>query len=252
MMVTVAMATSRLGLLVCDREVTVAGWPLRELGGDGLVFRAGLEVEARCLNGGGEPGVSVGDPMGPLTSEAGSVAAVIVGRRLLELRRGSDPSRSEFFLAGELREEGERDLSVCSRLLWRREGTGRCSGLPGFEKDDGAVPPLLSSLVKSDGRSCGLPPDRPFGISAGGFLDEGEIRFKFVVELFLRSIKGIIGFLWGAPIAPPGIFKLSRIFLISGGMGTEWTTLTDGHAAAGIDRCSFKLGGRQHPGHPGF
>lgn len=105
------MATSRLGLLVCERDEIVADWPVRELGGDGLELRVGLEVDARCLNGGGEPGTSVGELMGPLLREPGSVAAVIVGLRLLELRRGSEPSKSEGLREGELREEGDRAFS---------------------------------------------------------------------------------------------------------------------------------------------
>lgn len=249
-MLTEAIATSKLGLLDCGREVSVADWPTRELGGDGFALRVGLEVEARCLNGGGDPEASIGELTRPLFNETGGEEAVIVGRRELVLRRGSEPSRSVFFLDGELREKEERNLSLWS-MLGRREATER-SGLQMFEKDDGFAPPPFSNFVISDCGSCGLPPDLPFGIDTGGFLDEGEIRFKLVVELFLRSIKGIMGFLWGEPMAPLGIFRLSRMVLISGGIGTEWTMLTDGQAAAGTNRCSFEVGARQHPGHPAF
>ena len=92
-------------------------------------------------------------------------------------------------------------------------------------KDDGAIPVVLSGFVGLDDGSCGLPPDRPFeGMVIGGFLEEGEIRFKLVVELFRRSISGIMGFLCGAPIGLPGSLpwvKLSRTILMSGGIGTE-------------------------------
>lgn len=49
-MVTPAIETSRLGLLVCEREEILAGWlpETRELGGDGLCIRVGLDVDVNC------------------------------------------------------------------------------------------------------------------------------------------------------------------------------------------------------------
>jgi len=76
-----------------------------------LECSVGLEVDARCLSGGEEPGNSVGELMEPLLREAGAVAAVMVGRLLLELRRGSEPSKSDALRDGELRAEGDRAFS---------------------------------------------------------------------------------------------------------------------------------------------
>jgi hypothetical protein len=53
---------------------------------------------------------------------------------------------------------------------------------------------------------------------------------KLMDELFLRSANGI-----GGALPPPGLVleeRLSRMFFMSGGIGTEWTMLTECQSAA--------------------
>jgi hypothetical protein len=111
------------------------------------------------------------------------------------------------------------------------------------------TPPRGSDFANVDWVSCDLDV-----MDIGGAFVDGEITLvKLVFELFLRSINGIDG------LFPPLVAlellledRLSKRFLMSGGMGTEWTTLTECQSAAWMYRCSLGLGGRQHPGHPGF
>jgi hypothetical protein len=82
---------------------------------------------------------------------------------------------------------------------------------------------------------CGQSPLLPLGgIDTGAGLADSEIDLvKLVLELFLRSISGVDG-LFTPPVAL-GLFledRLSKIYLMSGGMGTECTTLTECQSAA--------------------
>ena len=58
----------------------------------------------------------------------------------------------------------------------------------------------------------------------------------------------------GVPLGEMGPVTqmLSSTDLISGGMATWCTMLTEGQSAAGMYFCSLALGGRQQPGQPGF
>lgn len=125
-----------------------------------------------------------------------------------------------------------------------------------FGNDEGIPPPRASALERVVWGSWGLSPERVFdGTDTGDVFAEGETAdlLRLVLELFLRSINGIDG-----PRPSPGDMglllrdKLSRMLLISGGIGTEWTTLTECQSAACTRRCSLGLGGRQHPGQPGL
>jgi len=70
----------------------------------------------------------------------------------------------------------------------------------------------------------------------GAIFADGEVGLvKLVFEPFLRSINGIAGIL--TPPAAMGLFledRLSKRALMSGGIGTEWTTLTECQSAAWI------------------
>ena len=57
----------------------------------------------------------------------------------------------------------------------------------------------------------------------------------------------------GVPLGDVGeTLMLSRMDLISGGMGTWCTTLTASQSAAPMYLYSLAAGGRQQPGQPGF
>lgn len=96
------------------------------------------------------------------------------------------------------------------------------------------TPPRTSGFARMDGPRRGLPPLRPLpGINTGDDFVGIIGLLRLVVELFLRSISGK-----GAPLPPPvlplGLFldKVSKIFFISGGIGTECTILTASQSAA--------------------
>lgn len=92
---------------------------VRELGGDGFeLWMLALEVDALCRSnwGGGESGVYCVSAL-TFGTDIDAVAAVIVGRRPPEPRRANDASNSTTLRDGELREEGDRDLSGTSRLV---------------------------------------------------------------------------------------------------------------------------------------
>ena len=94
-----------------------------------------------------------------------------------------------------------------------------------FGNDKGTPPPRASALERVVCGSWGLPPVRDFdGIDTGKVFAEGETAglLRLVLELFLRSITGIDG-----PRPSPAEMelllrdRLSRMLLISGGIGTE-------------------------------
>lgn len=83
--------------------------------------------------------------------------------------------------------------------------------------------------------NCGLPPPTALdGMDTGAVFADGEVGLvELVFELFLRSINGMAGIL--TPPVGMGLFpedRLSKRLLMSGGMGTEWTTLTECQSAA--------------------
>lgn len=125
-----------------------------------------------------------------------------------------------------------------------------------FGNDEGTPPPRVSALERVVWGSWGLPLERDFGgIGTGEVFAEGGAAdlLRLVLELFLRSIDGIDGPRPSPEEMEPLLRdKLSRMFLISGGIGTEWTTLTECQSAACTRRHSLGLGGRQHPGQPGL
>jgi hypothetical protein len=99
------------------------------------------------------------------------------------------------------------------------------------------TPLRRSAFPRVDCPRRGLPPLRPLdGINTGDVFvaDKGGL-LKLVFELFLRSINGR-----DTPLPPPvelGLFledRVSKIVLISGGIGTEYMTLTVGQSAAWI------------------
>jgi len=89
--------------------------------------------------------------------------------------------------------------------------------------DEGTPPPRESAFERVDCVSCGLPPLLPLGgMDMGAVLADGAVDFaKLVFELFLRSINGIDGLLPPLALGPFLGDRLSKRFLISGGMGTE-------------------------------
>lgn len=102
---------------------------------------------------------------------------------------------------------------------------------------DEGTPPRGSVFPRVDCPRRGLPPLRPLdGINTGDVFvaDKGGL-LRLVFELFLRSISGK-----DTPLPPPvelGLFledRVSKIVLISGGIGTEYMTLTVGQSAAWI------------------
>ena len=168
-----------------------------------------------------------------------------------QLRRDMDPSRSVA-----LRMEGVRfAFSAPSEYVWRR-GRGLCSAV--FANEDRGADARGVVPVKVELCCTGLPPPvRPLdGIGIDWFFEEVGLDLVVVglLPLFLRSGDEIDcweDWLRFAPGRMPPR-TLSRILFISGGIGMLWTMLTLGQSAGWIRRCSFGLGGRQHPGQPGF
>jgi len=119
---------------------------------------------------------------------------------------------------------------------------------------------LRDRLLPRDALSCfGLLPRVLLEIDMEDVFPDNELDLlEGELPLFLRSYDGMTDLPpppmprafagMGLPLVP----RLSRAALMSGGMGTWCTILTDRQSAACIIRCSFAVGGRQHPGQPGL
>lgn len=104
-----------------------------------------------------------------------------------------------------------------------------------FGSDKGTPPPRESAFKRVDCVSCGLPLLLPLDEADTGDVLTGskDALAKLVFELFLRSTSGIGGAFPPPTAAGLGLEeRLSRMFLISGGMGTAWTMLTECQSAA--------------------
>jgi hypothetical protein len=94
--------------------VTSCRSPVRELGGEDFVFgRLVLETGEWCRREGGGEWPRICASAVTLDTELGA-ALETEGRRSAELRRDRFPSNSMSLREGELRDEGDRDLSPWS------------------------------------------------------------------------------------------------------------------------------------------
>lgn len=165
---------------------------------------------------------------------------------------------------------GSRDVSrrfsTCVSTE-ERLGVFVCSAAGGFrpEGDPSSLPELRDVVLERDVTDCcgESPPRALLGVTGGPALG-GVVSVRVVeAEVFPVLLDRVAGCEGGdadprellpnprtGPLRWP--VKLSRIALISEGMGTWWTTVTAGQSAAGIIRCSWADGGLQQPGQPGF
>jgi len=109
------MDASKFGFL--DREridiVPSARSPVRELGGEGLKLGGlALDIEEWCRREGGGVWPCICASTVTFDTELDATVLETVGRRSAELRRDRVPSNSTTLREGELRDEGDRDLSA--------------------------------------------------------------------------------------------------------------------------------------------
>lgn len=196
-------------------------------------------------------------------SNTEGVAGVTDGRPDELLRLGViDESRSTFLRLGDECDECIPSIRLSAAESPRRRWIPWSKGDEVGTDEEIALPlELRDRLLPSDVLSgFGLPPRvLPERDMADVFPDKELDRLEGPeLPLFLRSNEGMIDLPpppmprplagTGLPLVP----RLSRAALMSGGIATWWTMLTDRQSAACIIRYSLGVGGRQHPGQPGL